>query len=43
MPEMFVMLGLPSPDGSTLSYNHEQRDPSGSNVMNRQLFACRRG
>jgi len=43
MPEMFVMLGLPSPDGSSMSYNHEQRDPSGSYVMNRQLFACRRG
>ena len=43
MPEMFVMLGLPSPDGSTMSYNHEQRDASGSYVMSRQLFACRRG
>lgn len=43
MPEMFIMLGLPGPDGNTMSYNHEQRDASGSYVMNRQLYACQRG
>lgn len=42
MPELFVTLGLPGPDGSTMSYNHEQRDPSGSYVMNRQLYQCQR-
>lgn len=42
MPEMFIMMGLPGPDGRTMSFSYEQRDPSGSYVTNRQLYACQR-
>ncbi|MFD1252378.1 hypothetical protein DEVEQU_03737 [Devosia equisanguinis] len=42
MPEMLIMLAQPGADGRTMSYNYEQRDPSGSYVMNRQLYACQR-
>lgn len=42
MPEMFIMLALPGPDGRTMSFTYEQPDPSGRYVMNRQLYACER-
>jgi hypothetical protein len=42
MPELFMMMGQPGADGRTMSFSYEQPDPSGTYVMNRQLYACQR-